>query len=69
MTKSKVDHCVETICSRGCRTVYRVLESLQKGRAVDALDGLSSRERAAVRAELEAVMAVYKSNAGSGCST
>jgi hypothetical protein len=49
--------------------VYRVLESLQKGRAVEALDGLSPHERAAVRAELEEVMAVYESNSGSSSGT
>lgn len=69
MRQSKINDCVETICSRGCRTVYRVLESLQKGRSVEVLEGLTSGERAAVRAELEAVMAVYESTDGTGCST
>jgi hypothetical protein len=67
--QAKIDECVEHICSRGCRTVYRILENLRRGRGVEALQDLNPRERAAVRAELESIMAVYDATSDRGCGT
>jgi hypothetical protein len=69
ISQAKIDACVERICSRGCRAVHQVLENLRQGHGVEALEGLSRSERAAVTAELESVMAVYGSTSGAGCGT
>ena len=56
---TEVDAQVARICDLGCRHVYRVIELLEDGRESEVVENLRPAVRAAVLAELKAVMAVY----------
>jgi hypothetical protein len=55
----KVQQCVEALCIRGCDAVRVVIRALEDGLPVTQTNGLDPQERAAVLAELKAIMAVY----------
>ena len=60
-----VAQCVEILCHKGCRQVWYDIAALEQGATLPETQGLSASERAAVLAELKAVMAVY----GNRCSS
>jgi hypothetical protein len=60
-----VEHCIELLCHKGCRQVWKEIDALEQGRSLPETEGLSEREKAVVLAELKAIMAVY----GDRCST
>lgn len=55
----KVEAAVEALCQYGCVAVRGIIDDLEAGREVAGTAGLSAAERAAVLAELQAIMAVY----------
>jgi hypothetical protein len=59
-----VADCVETLCHKGCRQVWRKIEALEQGRDLPETQDLTPEERAEVLAELKDIMAVY----GGRCS-
>ena len=59
-----VEHCIELLCHKGCRQVWREIEALERGEDLPEARGLNREERAFVLTELKAVMAVY----GDRCS-
>ncbi len=54
-----VEHCIESICHKGCRQVWGQIEILEKGESLPETQGLSREETAFVLAELKTIMAVY----------
>lgn len=62
MQKSQViDHCIESICSKGCRQVWGQIDALESGQEVPEARGLNREEKAFVLSELKTIMAVYAS--------
>lgn len=60
-----VEASVERICDKGCRRVWEDIAALERDESLPEVQGLSSAQRAAVLAELKAIMAVY---GGGRCS-
>jgi hypothetical protein len=59
-----VEHCIEALCQKGCRQVWREIDALERGLPLPETKGLSTQEKKAVLAELKTIMAVY----GARCS-
>lgn len=59
MHSSQIDHCIEILCSKGCRSVRRDIRLLEQGEVLPELASLDSPARRAVLKELRAIMAVY----------
>ena len=59
MNRRLVDHCVETLCDKGCKAVWLDIHRLEAGEDLPETVRLDDRERRAVLDELKAVMAVY----------
>jgi hypothetical protein len=59
MNKRLVDHCVETLCDKGCKAVWLDIHRLEAGENLPETVCLDDRERRAVLDELKAVMTVY----------
>lgn len=55
-----VEQCVETLCRKGCRAVWACIDTLEAGRSLPEMRGLSDTEVGAVLRELRSVMAVYE---------
>lgn len=66
MKRQRVDRCVELICDKGCRAVWKDIQRLEAGEMLPETAPLSEDERHAVLQELKSVMAVYGPD---GCST
>jgi hypothetical protein len=64
MTKltPKLQQCVESLCSEGCKAVYRHIEHLENGGSMPQTEALTYEEQQHVLAELKSIMAVYGSN-------
>ena len=62
MDHHRVEHCVERLCLKGCRSVWSDIDALEAGRVLPEVRGLSRAEIHAVLRELKAVMAVYEGN-------
>jgi hypothetical protein len=60
-----IDHCVEEICTLGCRTVATIIRDWDSHRPVMVM-GLSPQQQQQVLLELKSIMIVYE-RAGS-CS-
>ena len=61
---SKVDQCVENLCSQGCSRVYGYIADLQDGVEFPEVEGLDREERRQVLKELISVMAAYNGSCG-----
>ena len=61
MTGNRVDHCVEMMCQKGCKTLWADIEALQNGIVLPEVNALSAAEREQVLSELKTIMAVYES--------
>lgn len=57
--RDRLQRCLESLCANGCEAVRATIDALERGQPVVATAGLGDAERAAVLAELKAVMAVY----------
>lgn len=56
---SKVQLCVEALCQNGCQAVRATIDALERDLPVAQTEAMDDQERAAVLAELKAIMAVY----------
>lgn len=59
MNKKRVEHCVERICDKGCKSVWTYIRRLESGENLPETAMLDEQERRAVISELKSVMAVY----------
>lgn len=55
----KLDQRVEALCKEGCKAVHGYIKALRNGIDLPQFTGLNNAERLRLRAELEAIMAVY----------
>ena len=60
MNQSKIAHCIEVLCQRGCKEVSRVILALERGEAMAEVRELNEDECQAVLHELKSIMAVYR---------
>ncbi|MGW8229324.1 MAG: hypothetical protein ACWGOW_10500 [Gammaproteobacteria bacterium] len=58
----KLQQCVESLCTEGCKAVYRHIEQLESGDSLPQTALLSYEEQQQVLTELKSIMAVYGSN-------
>ena len=66
MKSPVIQHCVEQLCQKGCKAVYKDIALLEEGETLPETRKLSAEENRAVLKELKAIMSVYD-NAGT-CS-
>ena len=66
MTTPFIDQRITQICELGCTRVMEIIVILEQGQSAPETDGLLDAERALVRDELKAIMAVYNTRKG-GC--
>ena len=59
MDKRRIESCVESLCQKGCKAVWGDIEALERGVDLPETRALTHGERAAVLAELKAIMSVY----------
>jgi hypothetical protein len=59
LQKPLLESRLEAICERGCRQVWDVIATLERGDNVPETEDLDAAERAWLLAELNAVMTVY----------
>ena len=59
MDQTKITHCIEALCQKGCKEVARLILALERDEPVEEARELSREERQTVLVELKAVMAVY----------
>jgi len=60
MDQSKIAHCIEVLCQKGCKEVSLVILALERGEPVAEAQELNEGERQAVLKELKSIMAVYQ---------
>jgi hypothetical protein len=60
MDQSKIAHCIEVLCQRGCKQVSLVIIALERGETMPEVQELNENERQAVMNELKSIMSVYQ---------
>ncbi len=60
MDQSKIAHCIEVLCQRGCKEVSLTILALERGEPMAEVLELNEDERQAVLHELKSIMAVYR---------
>ena len=60
MDQSKIAHCIEVLCQKGCKEVSLVILALERGDPMTEVQELNEGERQAVLKELKSIMAVYQ---------
>lgn len=60
MDQSKIAHCIEVLCQKGCKEVSLVILALERGEPMAEAQELGENERQAVLHELKSIMAVYR---------
>jgi len=60
MDQSKIAHCIEALCQKGCKEVSRIIHALERGEAMAEAQELNEDERQEVLHELKSIMAVYR---------
>lgn len=60
MDKSRITHCIEVLCQRGCKEVSLVILALERGETMAETQALDEAERQEVLHELKSIMAVYQ---------
>jgi len=59
MKSRVVESCVEHLCKKGCKAVWKDIAVLEEGERLPETRQLSSEENRAVLRELKAIMSVY----------
>lgn len=59
MQSRVVESCVEQLCRKGCKAVWKDIAMLEEGERLPETRQLSSEENRAVLKELKAIMSVY----------
>jgi hypothetical protein len=60
MNQSKIAHCIEVLCQRGCKEVSLIILALERGEPMAEVQELNEDELQAVLHELKSIMAVYR---------
>ncbi len=60
MNRKRIDDCVEQLCQKGCKALWRDIEQMDHGFILPELEHLEPDERAEVEREIKSIMAVYK---------
>ena len=60
MINKRVEHCLERLCNKGCRSVWKNIDDLEAGRPLKETRDLSSHEIHILVKELKEIMAVYE---------
>jgi len=60
MDQSKIAHCIEVLCQKGCKEVSLVILALERGDPMAEVQKLNEGERLAVVKELKSIMSVYQ---------
>lgn len=60
MDQSKIAHCIEALCRKGCKEVSLIILALERGETMAEVQELNEGERQRVLHELKSVMAVYQ---------
>jgi len=60
MDQSKIAHCIEVLCQKGCKEVSLIVLALERGEPMAEVQELNEGERQAVLHELKSIMAVYQ---------
>jgi hypothetical protein len=60
MDQSRIAHCIEVLCQKGCKEVSRIILALERGEPMAEMQELDEGERQAVLHELKSIMAVYR---------
>ena len=60
MDQSKIAHCIEVLCQKGCKEVSLVILALERGEPMAEAQELNEDERQAVLMELKSIMSVYQ---------
>lgn len=59
MSQHQVEHCVELLCQKGCKSVWSDIRALESGHPLPETTGLNEQETRQVLDELRHIMAVY----------
>lgn len=62
MNQSRIAHCIEVLCQKGCKEVSLVILALERGEPMAEVQELNEDERQVVLNELKSIMAVYQEN-------
>lgn len=60
MDQSKIAHCIEILCQKGCKEVSLVILALERGDPMTEVQELNADERQMVLHELKSIMSVYQ---------
>lgn len=60
MLSDRISHCVEALCQKGCRSVWRDMAVLERGDSLPETLELNGQEIRLVLQELHTIMAVYE---------
>jgi len=60
MDQSKIAHCIEVLCRKGCKEVSLIIRALERSEPMAEVQELNEGERQAVLHELKSIMAVYQ---------
>jgi len=60
MDQSRIAHCIEVLCQKGCKEVSLVILALERGDLMTEVQELDEGERQAVLQELKSIMSVYQ---------
>ena len=60
MDQSKIAHCIEVLCQKGCKEVSVIILALERGEAMAEMQELNADERQMVLHEIKSIMAVYQ---------
>jgi hypothetical protein len=64
MNRRLVENWVESLCEKGCRSVWKDIQRLERGEPLQGMEELTDQDLQQVLTELKAIMAVYGEN---GC--
>ncbi|BAN36126.1 hypothetical protein SCD_n02318 [Sulfuricella denitrificans skB26] len=60
MNQSRIAHCIEVLCQKGCKEVSLTILALERGEPMAEVQELNEDERQVVLNELKSIMAVYQ---------
>lgn len=60
MDQSKIAHCIEVLCQKGCKEVSLIILALERGETMAEVQELNEGERQVVLHEIKSIMAVYQ---------
>ena len=55
----QINTCLEQICAQGCRSVNQVIQQLEQGQLIEAVQHLSHAQQQRLLQELQSIMEIY----------